>query len=343
MYSESDIDAAVKAGALTPEAAAALRDHVARRRAAPAADEEHFRLITGFNDIFVVVAAVLVLVAVGWIGTRLHGALGGAGVGLASWALAEYFTRRRRMALPSIVLLLTFAGGAFWCAAGLLSDGVGPGYFEAGPDKFAEALAPSALVAALAAGLHWWRFRVPITMAAGAAALVGTALGLILRWMDNPMPVIEPVMFVAGLGVFAFAMRWDLSDTARTTRRSDVAFWLHLLAAPLMVHPVFSLTASGIPDPSLSAALVVILYAVVGVVALAIDRRALLVSALIYLLTAVYSLFRDFDDLSLRFAAAALIVGAVLLLLSAFWRNARAVVVHRLPTELRARLPAASA
>ena len=343
MYSESDIDDAVRAGALTPEAAAALRDHVARRRAAPAADEEHFRLITGFNDIFVVVAAVMVLVAVGWIGTRLHGALGGVGVGLASWALAEYFTRRRRMALPSIVFLLTFAGGAFWCAAGLLSDGVGPGFFGVGPDYFGEALAPSALVAAVAAGLHWWRFRVPITMAAGAAALVGTAFGLILRWMDNPMPVIEPVMFVAGLGVFAFAMRWDLSDTARTTRRSDVAFWLHLLAAPLMVHPVFSLTASGIPDPSLSAALVVILYAVVGVVALAIDRRALLVSALIYLLTAVYSLFRDFDDLSLRFAAAALIVGAVLLLLSAFWRNARAVVLHRLPVELRARLPAASA
>ena len=343
MYSESEIDDAVRAGALTPEAAAALRDHVARRRAAPAADEEHFRLITGFNDIFVVAAAALVLVATGWIGTKIHGALGGAGVGLASWALAEYFTRRRRMALPSIVFLLTFAGGAFWCTAGLLLDGVGPGYSAVGREYFDEALAPAALVAALAAGLHWWRFRVPITVAAGAAALVGTLIGLILRWADDPMAVIMPVMFMAGLGVFAFAMRWDLSDTARTTRRSDVAFWLHLLAAPLIVHPVFSLAGSGGPEPALSAAIVLALYSVVGVVALAINRRALLVSALAYLLAAVYDLFRDFDDLGLRSAVAALIVGMVLLLLSALWRNARAVVVHRLPSVLRARLPAASA
>jgi len=336
MYSESDIDDAVKAGALTPEAAAAFRDHVARSRAAPPADEEHFRLVTGFNDIFVVAAAALVLGAIGWIGMKQHAALGGAGVGLASWALAEYFTRRRRMALPSIFLLLTFAGGVFWCAARLLSDAGGREFLD-------EVLAPAALVAALAAGFHWWRFRVPITVAAGAAALVGTLFGLILRWADDPMAVIMPVMFVAGLGVFAFAMRWDLSDTARTTRRSDIAFWLHLLAAPLMVHPVFSQIGPGGPDPVLSTAIVVALYAVVGAVALAIDRRALLVSALAYLLAAVYDLFRDFDDLGLRSAVAALIVGMVLLLLSALWRNARAVVVHRLPAVLRARLPAASA
>ena len=67
-------------------------------------------------------AAVLVLGAVGWIGMKLHLALGGAGVGAVSWALAEYFTRRRRMALPSIFLLLAFVGGVYWSATGLLPD-----------------------------------------------------------------------------------------------------------------------------------------------------------------------------------------------------------------------------
>ena len=116
-------------GALTPEAAAALRDHVAARRAGPAADEEHFRLITGFNDVFVVAAAALVLGAVGWIGAKPDLALGGAGVGLASWALAEYFTRRRRMALPSIVFLLTFVGGVFFTISHLLANDGGAGLF----------------------------------------------------------------------------------------------------------------------------------------------------------------------------------------------------------------------
>jgi hypothetical protein len=47
------VEAAVAAGALTPEAATALRNYVAGARTTPAVDEEHFRLLTGFNDIFV--------------------------------------------------------------------------------------------------------------------------------------------------------------------------------------------------------------------------------------------------------------------------------------------------
>src|SRR3546814_2708887 len=82
----------------------AFRSHIASVRAAPGADEESFRLITGFNDIFVSIAAVILLVAVGWIGASIHTALGGAFVAASAWFLAEYFTRKRRMALPSIVL-----------------------------------------------------------------------------------------------------------------------------------------------------------------------------------------------------------------------------------------------
>ena len=111
MYSESDLQAAVDAKVLTPEAALAFRSHIASVRAAPGADEESFRLITGFNDIFVSIAAVILLVAVAWIGASIHPALGGAFVALSAWFLAEYFTRKRRMALPSIVLVLAFSGG----------------------------------------------------------------------------------------------------------------------------------------------------------------------------------------------------------------------------------------
>ena len=43
MYSESDIDGAVAAGAISSDAAAALRRHVATVHAAPAVDEESYR------------------------------------------------------------------------------------------------------------------------------------------------------------------------------------------------------------------------------------------------------------------------------------------------------------
>src|SRR5262245_42279104 len=126
MYSEADIDAAVAERAITAEAAAALRAFVARRQASPAVDEEHFRLLTGFNDIFVSIAAILLLIAVGWLAGVVIAPLAGAVAGSAvSWGLAEYFTRRRRMALPSILLLASFTAGAF-AAGAILSNRVLP-------------------------------------------------------------------------------------------------------------------------------------------------------------------------------------------------------------------------
>jgi hypothetical protein len=148
------------------------------------------------------------------------------------------------------------------------------------------------------------------------------------------------MVLLLGVGVFLVAMHWDSSDPARVTRRSDVAFWLHLLAAPMIVHPVFALL--GLTNGQANAgeiATVILLYVAMAVVALAIDRRALLVSALAYVLFAINQLFRDFGAVELNFALTALVIGSALLLLSAFWHQARAAVVGVLPEQLRGRLP----
>ena len=135
-------------------------------------------------------------------------------------------------------------------------------------------------------------------------------------------------------------MWWDSSDRARETRRSDVAFWLHLLAAPLIVHPIFSLLGLTDGDATIGEALVVLaVYVLLGITALAIDRRALLVSALAYVLFALISLFREFGAVELNIALAAFVIGSGLLLLSAFWHGVRRSVVRPLPPGLQARLP----
>jgi hypothetical protein len=152
--------------------------------------------------------------------------------------------------------------------------------------------------------------------------------------------VLEGVALVLGLGTFLFAMRWDASDRRRETRRSDVAFWLHLLAAPMIVHPVFSLLGLTTGEASIGGAVVVILlYVALALVALAIDRRALLVSALAYVLWAINALFQQSGAVELSVALTALVIGSALLLLSAFWAIARRVVVGPLPDGLQARLP----
>ena len=106
-----------------------------------------------------------------------------------------------------------------------------------------------------------------------------------------------------------------------------------------MVHPVFaglglSQGASGLWP----AAVVVALYAAITLASLAIDRRALMVSALAYVLYALSALFQQYGVVSLGFAITALALGSGLLLLSAFWHSSRALVVACLPGPLQQRL-----
>lgn len=320
MYTNEDLDSAVQAKAITQESVDAFRAHVEQARAIPSIDEEHFRLVTGFNDIFVVIACALLLVSVGWIGSTIAFVVGALAVAASAWGLAEFFVRRRRMALPAIVLLLAFVGAIY-------SAGMTLGVF------FAPALA------AIGAWLHWRRFHVPITVAAGVAPLVFLLTTMLAGALDAMGEVLLPLIFVCGIAVFALAMRWDAQDKSRQTRASDVAFWLHLLAAPLLVHPVFtSLNALGSDADLMRVVVVAILYAVIALISLAIDRRALMVSALAYVLYAFSALLKDSGFVSLSFAITALIVGSGLLLLSAFWHPARIALLNRLPPLLRRRL-----
>jgi hypothetical protein len=356
MYSQQELDDAVASGVISAEAADALRAHVERQRSSAIADEEQFRLLTGFNDIFVTIAAAILLFAVGWIGQSIGQSLGlvvdGDGpsplaplaVAATSWGLALFFTAKRRMALPSILLLLAFVGGVLATAAFAILLAVGPDLVDNNPTLAGIIGAASAALAALGAWLHWRTFRVPITVAAGAGAVAAIAVGLLVAVLgqnaEQAKNLILGFVLLLGIGMFLFAMWWDGSDRARLTRRSDVAFWLHLLAAPMIVHPVFTLLGLTTGHATMVEGLmVVLLYIALGVTALAIDRRALLVSALAYVLYALQALFREFGAVELNVALTALVIGSALLLLSAFWHQARAAIVRPLPEGLRDRLP----
>lgn len=349
MYTDEDLQSAVASGALSTEAADALRAHVAARQTTPQGDEEHFRLVTGFNDIFVTIAAVMILVAMAGIGQvftpRLDGPppFSGLLIAGAAWTMAELFTRKRRMALPSIVLLLAFVGGVMESLLGFLVMA----FQGDDPNErlMAVLIGGAGLLTAAAAWLHWRRFMVPITVAAGAAALTATAIALILAAIGPEsapaQDLLMPLVFAAGLAVFAVAMRWDMSDRARTTRRSDVAFWLHLLAAPMIAHPLFYWLGVTAGDNIGVGAVVgvLVIYVGLGLVALAVDRRALLVSALTYVLVALTWLFDRFGAVQLNVALTALVIGSALLTLSAFWTPIRRAVVNMLPAALQMRLP----
>lgn len=331
MYSDEDLSSAVKAGIFTEDTVSQFRTFIAKEQSSFSVDEEHFRLVTGFNDIYVVIACFLLLTSVAWLGHEVSNAVGALAVVLASWGLSEFFVLKRKMALPAIVLLAAFIGGIAWFTSALLQT-IG--------SNGALTFLASGAAGAVAARFHWLRFKVPITVAAGVASMLGAIIAVAALPFPDAQLWSRAIFFTGGLLSFALAMRWDAQDTKRQTRKSDVAFWLHLLAAPLIVHPVFSMLGVFEGNNGLLLPLVVIgLYVVLAFISIAIDRRALMVSALVYVLFSFTTLLKTYGLISLGFAITGLIIGSALLLLSAYWHTSRVYLISYLPKGLVELLP----
>ena len=353
MISARALDQAVAEAVVTPEQAMRLRQIEAACAPATARepeDEESLRFLTGFADIFVTLGLVLFLGALAFLMDSNTGStLMFAGLAACSWVLAEFFTFKRRMALPSIVLLVVFVGAIFVLSAqifaSVLPGGGGMHGFFLLPDaREWLPLGLAALVTAALAALHYAHFRVPITISAGVGALCILAVAIVVGIVPSiGETAINLVLLCCGLAVFALAMRFDMSDPERATRRTDIAFWLHLLAAPLIVHPLIRGFLHGAdPKLTLGAALGILwIFMGLGILAVVIDRRAILVSGLVYAGFALGTIVRALGVASLGYLVptVALALGAFILLLSAGWSPLRRALLKRLPARLAGRLP----
>lgn len=328
MYTDEDLNLAVKQQIFSSDAVEQFRRSLNEARNTQAVDEENFRLISGFNDVFVVIASALLLSSLAWLGYTFSPSVGAVAVAVGSWALAEYFVIQRRMALPAIVLLLSFLGGTFAV----------PILFDENVTEFSIVLA--GLMTTIAAVLHWRRFKVPITMAAGAGALSACLIAVILYFLPITLVYINHLVFACGLIIFGFAMYWDSSDRVRQTRASDVAFWLHLIAAPMIVHPIFSSLGILEGEGGLAISFIVLgLYVLLALISIAVDRRAIMVSALVYVIYAFSSLMETYGMVTYSFAVTGICIGSTLLLLSAFWHDCRKRILKLIPQNLQLRLP----
>lgn len=346
MYTDEDLNSAVKAGIFEQEAVSKFRSHVAEHRQTPAVDEENFRLIGGFNDIFVVIACSLLLISASWAGQSIGGFFASLIVPCLSWGLAEFFVRKRKMALPAIVLLLSFVGGTFVVFLQVFS----------GLEQ--NAVLVSAAVTTIGVYLHWLRFRVPITVAAGAATVAiffvtsvayfcyedfssgNSFSSSLLDQLDSSKDWLTAAIFFSGISIFTLAMYWDSADRKRISRQSDVAFWLHLLSAPLIVHPAFAYLGILKGVESIGGLMVIgALYIVLTAISLIIDRRAFMVSSLAYVLYAISSILEIYGVVGYSFAITGICISAGLLFLSAFWHTARKVVLSFTPEKIKNYVP----
>lgn len=356
MISENVLNDAVDRRLITSEQASALIALAqAERRdvlAAEPDDDEKLRFITGFGDIFVTIGLLLFLGALSYLvlmrvdNDPLYFAGAVGIIAAASWGLAEFFTRKRRMALPSIVLLIAFVASAGAGFVALLvrfivGDTATPDFLDSGDASSAIIVLGATALTILAAYLHYFRFRVPITVAAATATLAGGIIWLLSTVAPEAFQNFStPVILFLGLAIFALAMRFDLSDPERLTRRTDIAFWLHLLAAPMIVHPLIRvvMASEGTGLSASSAFFILGIFLLLGLVAVLVDRRAILVSGLSYAGFALGSLVQTFGFEDIFVPITLLLLGAIVLGLSAGWRWLRMAILRLLPGPLVSRL-----
>jgi hypothetical protein len=207
-----------------------------------------------------------------------------------------------------------------------------------------------------AAAVYFFRFKVPVLAGVIAIAVTGLAfLGAIVFYHDQltrgaiaaPLPeqfadivanaLIIPL--VCGLLIFAVAVALDLRDRERQTVWSDCAFWLHVVSAPLLVHPLFILSTgqevlSGQIEPGISASILLgLMITTFVIVALAIDRRSLLAPTLAYFgSVGIYYLINGAANTTgiPPFALILIVIGAVVILFGAGWQRIRRLIIRHL-------------
>jgi hypothetical protein len=346
---DADLDAAVAQGIVTDGQAAAPRTLVARRanaNAAAGADEERFRFMRGFNDFFL--ASGVLLFGSGAVFFAGTAAVANVLAAAIMWALAELLVARLRLVLPGLLLVAFFAyfvalalplwswvSEPYWAHRPFIDTVFGWGDPAVGCGR--------GLLVALAGLAFFARFRFPFALlaVAGGPVIAVMALSpLYPGWLDA-----HAVLLVCGLLVFAAAMAFDVSDRERATRRADCAFWLHLLAAPLIVHSLVWLAAGRDVNAFQAmtghlAATIVAIVVVLALVAVVIDRRALLVSTLTYLGIVIASALKAASvDQNKIFFATLLALGAMVLIIGVAWLPLRGALMTLVPARAALRLP----
>lgn len=337
--------------------------------------EENLRLIGGGNDLFVTVGTVLLTAGFYFVLTTLMPGetLWIAGlIAIFSWAVAEIVTRQHRMKLSSTVLSLVFVA-ATAVALMLVTQARYPIRM---PETMWQLLGLRGMVAPAgylflggiigAAVVYFLHFRVPVLagVVAVAATLLaflqtalflydGVATGAVTAPRVEDLPeLMRAALYmplVCGLAVFATAVALDIHDRERRTIWSDCAFWLHVVSAPMLVHPLFIMATGqdavfGRIEPGADAT-IMLAALIVGFVyvALAIDRRSLLVPTLAYFgsLGIYYLVDTAANTTGIPpFALILLAVGALIIFFGAGWQRIRRLIVgSTLPTSLLDRLP----
>jgi len=280
-----------------------------QQAAAPDIDsrEEPLKFIRSFGDVFITLGVVLLVVAISML--QLSGYYYFIPV-VGFIVVAEWLVRVRRLALPGIAILISIL---FFVNKAIAFDHQDATIFGLG-------------IFSLTSLLFYLRYKMPFSLLPLAAGLV--AIAIIQIGVDV---IKHPIIFTGfGLLVFIIAMWFDMRDTARESHLSDSAFWLHLLASPLIVHGamvsmLFSdqawIQAMG------KEAIIIIFFSAILLLALLLDRRAMLISTQLYMIYALTQLLQgQLNSTQNMLIYILMAVGLFVIFFGTYWYKTRRVM-----------------
>ena len=322
---------------MTSRKQSAMRGKVLANKKAPPAklvdddvaligNEDDMRFLRSFSDVFISIGIGLLILGLMGLGAIMGSWMAIAGAGLM-WMMAEYFGRKKRAHLPTLITALGFLFFVHRAADSFVPD-----------ISFGVGVMP-ALVTLGAMLVFYLRFRLPFSIALIAISL----LILTFSFLGEHVPP-GLLLLLSGLVFFVVALVYDSHDTDRKTRFADNAFWLHFTAAPLILHGIMAYTltiknktamAGFIKFPTLDsgdAIIMLVIVAFMALVGLAINRRALLVSSLGYAAFAMAMLMKQTGlGFGSAIAFAFLLLGVIVVFLGAGWHGTRGALLKVLP------------
>ncbi len=274
--------------------------------------QEPLRFVRSFGDIFITLGIFIIVISINM--TSLNGYY--YLIPIAVFILiAEWLVRLRRLVLPGIAILISilfFINKAF--------------LFYSSEATFLGFNTTSLTLTSISCLLFYIRYNMPFSLLPLAASLVTiTLIQIGSDILKNPI-----IFVIPGFIIFCFAMWFDIRDTKRQSYLSDSAFWLHLIAAPLIVHGamIALLSSDQSITPWINRNLMMgIFFACFFLIALFIDRRAILISTQIYAIYALTQLFsHDLIDSKNVMIYVLMALGMVVIFFGTYWYKTRNII-----------------
>lgn len=302
----------------------ALYDFLQHEVSARAIDEnreEPLKFVRSFGDVFITLGIILLLVASNKLAISGYYYLLPAA---AFVLLAEWLVKRRRLSLPGIAILIAIL---FFINRALSIE-------------HPQASVITLAVLGISSLLFYLRYHMPFSLL--PLALSGVAIFVLQLGLDILQQPL--ILLVPGLMLFVIALSFDVQDPRRESHLSDSAFWLHLVASPLIVHSVMVsilLSQQGWTHWLSKELLMVIFFVGFFLLALLLDRRAMLVSTQLYVIYALTQLLHNNLSRSENVMIYLLmLLGLFVIFFGTYWyRTRRLLFAHLANTTIARYLP----